>query len=139
MVRVIAVHPQRRGFRHHFRVVLLGVQPARPDLETSVHVNEEELYNYHRFQLAGLTQLGKLCRFPLEEAAGTPHELQMLWNRELASAVWTGVGQGAPNAAGDVDALQGRSARTEQLQSLEFSEDDYGLSPIPSREKYGDG
>jgi hypothetical protein len=116
MLRITFIHPQRRGFRHHFRVVLAGALGARDDEEISVFVNEEELYNYHRFQLAGLTQLGRLCRFALEEEARTPHELQMLWNRELASAAWSGLGDGLPNAAGDADSLQERSLRTDQLR-----------------------
>jgi hypothetical protein len=116
MIRITFVHPQRRGFRHHFRVVLAGAPGAQSGEEASVFVAEEELYNYHRFQLAGLTQLGRLCRFALEEEARTPHELQMLWNRELASAVWSGVGDGLPNAAGDAETLQERSSRTEQLR-----------------------
>jgi hypothetical protein len=124
MIRVIAVRPQRRGFRHHFRVVLVGLNAVRPNDETSIYVNEEELYNYHRFQLAGLTQIGRLCRFPLEEAAHTPHELQMLWNRELSSADWGGVGQGPPNAAGDYDSLQERAGRVDRLKNTLDDEDE---------------
>jgi hypothetical protein len=116
MIRITSIHPQRRGFRHHFRVVLAGANDSRPGEEISVYVNEEELYNYHRFQLAGLTQLGRLCRFPLEEEAGTPHELQMLWNRELAGAEWAGLAKETPNAAGDVDSLQERAELADQLR-----------------------
>jgi hypothetical protein len=116
MIHITFIHPQRRGFRHHFRVVLLGTQGSRPDEEVSVFVSEEDLYNYHRFQLAGLTQLGRLCRFALEEEARTPHELQMLWNRELSSAAWSGMGEGMPAAASDAETLQERSSRTDQLR-----------------------
>jgi hypothetical protein len=119
MIRIIFIHPQRRGFRHHFRVVLAGAQGAPPGEELSVFVNEEELYNYHRFQLASLTQLGRLCRFALEEEARTPHELQMLWNRELGAAAWSGVGEGLASAATDADALQERSTKLDQLRLAE--------------------
>jgi hypothetical protein len=116
MIRITYIHPQRRGFHHHFRVVIVGAQGSRAGEEVSVFVNEEELYNYHRFQLASLTQLGRLCRFALEEEARTPHELQMLWNRELASAAWSGLGEDSPNAAGDAEALHEQSSRTDQLR-----------------------
>src|SRR5690606_4253244 len=55
MIHIISIHPRRRGFRHHFRVVVGGAGHLRGDAEVSVFVNEEELYNYHRFQLASLT------------------------------------------------------------------------------------
>jgi hypothetical protein len=123
MIRITFIHPQRRGFRHHFRVVLTGAG-SKPGDELSVFVNEEELYNYHRFQLASLTQLGRLCRFALEEEARTPHELQMLWNRELGAAAWSGVGEGLPNAAGDADALLERSSKMDQLRLADSPPDE---------------
>lgn len=115
MIRIVSIHPQRRGFRHHFRVVLTGASQPE-NAEISVFVNEEELYNYHRFQLAGLTQLGRLCRFELEEEAGTPHELQMLWNRELGSAAWSGLGRESSSAASDAETLQELAAMSDQLR-----------------------
>ncbi len=116
MIHIISIHPRRRGFRHHFRVVVGGAGHLRGDAEVSVFVNEEELYNYHRFQLASLTQLGRLLRFPLEEEAATPHQLQMLWNRELASAAWSTDDGERPNAAGDYDTLNERASTTDRLR-----------------------
>jgi hypothetical protein len=115
MIRIRAIHPQRRGFRHHFRVLLAVASGSRENEEISVFVNEEELYNYHRFQLAGLTQVGRLCRFELEEEARTPHELQMLWNRELAAAEWSGAGRDSPSAASDAETLLERAKAADQL------------------------
>lgn len=116
MIHIASIHPQRRGFRHHFRVVVLGTNASRPRDDVSIFVNEEELYNYHRFQLASLTQLGRLLRFGLEDDAATPHQLQMLWNRELADAAWSGVGAETSNAAGDYDTLTERAAVADSLR-----------------------
>lgn len=124
MIRVVSIHPQRRGFRHHFRVIITGLSSSRARENDSVFVSEEELYNYHRFQIASLTQLGRLCRFPLEDEAESPHQLQMLWNRELASAAWGDVGDGMGNAQSDYDTLQERAARSDQLRASTPPDDD---------------
>jgi hypothetical protein len=124
MIRITSIHPQRRGFRHHFRVVMADHKATRAAGEVSVYVNEEELYNYHRFQIASLTQLGRLCRFALEDEAGTPHQLQMLWNRELAGAAWTGVGLESASAASDLDMLQVRAATADHLRVAGPPEDE---------------
>jgi hypothetical protein len=73
-----------------------------------------------------LTQLGRLCRFALEEEARTPHELQMLWNRELASATWTGADEGLPNAASDAETLQERSFAADLLRLAGSPADEEG-------------
>ena len=84
--RVIAVEPLRRGFSHNFRVTLINVDPARRNQRDMVYVDVAEIYNYHRFQIACLKQLGRLCRFPLEKQARSHHHLQMLWNEQLGDA-----------------------------------------------------
>ena len=116
MIRIQSIHPQRRGFRHYFRVVLTGLDATGRRDQESVFVNEDELYNYHRFQIASLTQLGRLCRFALEDAAETPHQLQMLWNRELSSAPWGDAGGETSGAAADAETLQSRAATSDSLR-----------------------
>ncbi|MBW3598874.1 MAG: hypothetical protein KY475_16570 [Planctomycetes bacterium] len=119
MMRIQSIYPQRRGFRHYFRVVVAGLDEAGGRDHESVFVNEDELYNYHRFQLASLTQLGRLCRFPLEDQAETPHQLQMLWNRELSSAPWGGLRE-ATAAQSDAETLGARAERGDRLRETDF-------------------
>ena len=124
MIHVQSIHPQRRGFRHYFRVVVAGLEATWKRDTESVFVNEDELYNYHRFQLASLTQLGRLFRFALEEEAQTPHQLQMLWNRELSSAPWGDVGEESAGAQTDAESLRTRATRSELLRDAPQEEDE---------------